>query len=107
MIAFQAKLDAEAAAKAARDFEEKHRLILTRGQSKPAAGLKSRAKAKAQPLKAVKPKEPAAEKGKGACFPMTQRVGQEKPLLDMLNALTPMQIVESPVAWELASKIEI
>ncbi|BDA50208.1 hypothetical protein COCOBI_15-3370 [Coccomyxa sp. Obi] len=65
----QAKQDAEAAAKAVREFEEEHRLILAKGQSKPAAGLKSRVKAKAQPSKAIKPKEPAAEKGKGQAQP--------------------------------------
>ncbi|CAL8465282.1 g4817 [Coccomyxa elongata] len=65
----QAKLDAEAAAKALREFEEEHRLILTKGQSKPAAGLKSRVKANAHPSKAIKPKDPVAEKGKGPAQP--------------------------------------
>lgn len=57
----QAKVDAEVAAKAAREFEEKHGLIA----SKLAAGLKSSKKAAAQPSRANKPKDPAAAKGKG------------------------------------------
>ncbi len=63
----QAKVDAEVAAKAARNFEEKHGLL---GKDRPSSGQigrKSAAKENAQPSKAVKPlKETAADaKGKG------------------------------------------
>lgn len=45
---------------------------MTKGQSKPVAGLKSRVKANAHPSKAVKPKESVAEKGKGAFLSLTE-----------------------------------